>query len=225
MVLGDPELGVAGADPQVSLTSTQTISQLQHLEPPRASETPPFSTGIPWTDIPNTLSPAAPGPPVYQPQSQLPRSLCKCQHPRGPLAWWLHLYTILCVPCPQAPAQGTVVAASSLVSGSPLSGLPPPPAGVPVLDTEDPGQMQRPWPALGDTLGYKVSSGWPLRRWIKGMVTLILAGCWGLPKRLWTVNLSLMGRQNTHAPAPQPRVPGALCRREARGPRDPSPPA
>ena len=61
MVLGDPELGVAGADPQVSLTSTQTLSQLQHLEPPRASETPPFSTGIPWTDIPNTLS--APAPP------------------------------------------------------------------------------------------------------------------------------------------------------------------
>ena len=28
-----------------------------------------------------------------------------------------------------------------------------------------------------------------------------------------------MGRQNTHAQAPQPRVPGALCRREARGPR------
>lgn len=33
-VLGDPELGVAGAEPQVSLTSPQTVSQLQHLEPP-----------------------------------------------------------------------------------------------------------------------------------------------------------------------------------------------
>lgn len=79
-----------------------------------------------------------------------------------------------------------------------------------MLDTEDPGQMQRPWPALGDTLGYKVSSDWPLRRWIREMVTLILAGCWGLPKRLWTVNLSLMGRQNTHThrhPSPVPWSP------------------
>ena len=33
-LLGDPELGVTGADPQVSLTSPQAISQLQHLEPP-----------------------------------------------------------------------------------------------------------------------------------------------------------------------------------------------
>lgn len=33
-LLGDPKLGVAGADPQVSLTSPQTVSQLQHLEPP-----------------------------------------------------------------------------------------------------------------------------------------------------------------------------------------------
>lgn len=83
--------------------------------------------------------------------------------------------------------------------------------GVPMLDTEDLGQMQRPWPALGDTLGYKVSSGWPLRRWIKRMVTLVLAGCWRLPERLWTMNLSLMGRLSTHThtgtPAPVPWSP------------------
>ena len=83
--------------------------------------------------------------------------------------------------------------------------------------------MQRPWPALGDTLGYKVSSGRPLRRWIKRMVTLVLAGCWGLPERLWTMNLSLMGRRNTHThrhPSPSSLEPG---HREARGPQGPSP--
>lgn len=169
------------------------------------------------------LTSQTPSLPTAQVPAPVPAAIVSnCQPLWGPLHGGLHLSTIPCVPRPRAPAQGTMwqppqwsQALPSLASHHHV--------GVPMLDTEDPGQMQRPWPALGDTLGYKVSSGWPLRRWIKRMVTLVLAGCWGLPERLWTMSLSLMGRRSTHThrhPSPSSLEP---CHREARGPQGPSP--
>ena len=125
------------------------------------------------------------------------------------------------VPCPQAPAQvcsGTV-AACLRASGCPLSGLPLPPGGPRAGWTQrTPGRCS-PCPGPGDALGSRVSSVWPPRRWAKGMVTLILAECWGHPRRPWAVNLGSTGRQScTHWP---PQFPGALCHSEARGPEGP----